>query len=80
MKLRAVLVAATLLCVAAPNASAATQPPPGANWTEHYFDSADGQAVKSWTSTVAECSRALGAWLAEYAAQRGWAVSPAQGS
>ncbi|WP_117215486.1 nucleosidase [Allorhizocola rhizosphaerae] len=47
---------------------------------KHVSDSADGQAVKSWTSTVAECSRALGVWLAGYAAQRGWAVSPAQGS
>jgi adenosylhomocysteine nucleosidase len=47
---------------------------------KHVSDAADGEAVASWTSTVAECSRALGVWLAEYAAQRAWPVSQACGS
>jgi adenosylhomocysteine nucleosidase len=31
---------------------------------KHVSDMADGEAVRSWTSTVDECSRALAAWLA----------------
>jgi hypothetical protein len=43
MKLRAVLVAVALLCVAAPS-SFAVAPPPNADWKQVYFDSADGKA------------------------------------
>jgi adenosylhomocysteine nucleosidase len=31
---------------------------------KHVSDMADGEAVRSWTSTIDECSRALAAWLA----------------
>jgi adenosylhomocysteine nucleosidase len=31
---------------------------------KHVSDMADGEAVRSWTSTVDECSRALAKWLA----------------
>lgn len=31
---------------------------------KHVSDMADGEAVRSWTSTVDECSRALATWLA----------------
>lgn len=33
---------------------------------KHVSDGADDGAVASWTSTVAECSRALGTWLATF--------------
>ncbi len=47
---------------------------------KHVSDAADGEAVTSWASTVAECSRALGFWLAGYATERVWPVSRGQGS
>ena len=43
MMFRAVLLAAALLCVAASNAFAA-DPPPGSDWSQAYFQSADGNA------------------------------------
>ncbi|MDI1460547.1 nucleosidase [Catellatospora sp. KI3] len=33
---------------------------------KHVSDDADGQAELSWTSAVSECSKALGAWLAQH--------------
>jgi len=43
ISVRALLVSVALLAVFAPGASA-VDPPPGATWTKHNFDSADGQA------------------------------------
>jgi len=43
MMLRAVLLSVALLCAAVPSAFAA-EPPPGSDWSQAYFDSADGKA------------------------------------
>lgn len=37
---------------------------------KHVSDSADGEAVASWTSTIAESSKALSAWLGMAVAER----------
>jgi predicted acyl esterase len=43
MFLRALILSAALLCAAVPSAVAA-EPPPGSDWSQAYFDSADGNA------------------------------------
>src|SRR5215216_7647039 len=43
MFLRALILSAALLCAGAASAFAA-EPPPGSDWSQAYFDSADGQA------------------------------------